>query len=80
MKINAKKFFLTKKSLYLCAGNDAKTKTNIMKNPIIKNLEIVITQLDQRIGGTIDIDKLEMLKRAREESMKSLTTLTYIYQ
>ena len=28
MKINAKKFFLTKKSLYLCAGNDAKTKTN----------------------------------------------------
>jgi len=51
-----------------------------MKNPIIKNLEIVVTQLDQRIGGTIDIEKLEMLKRARQESMKSLTTLTYIYQ
>jgi hypothetical protein len=46
----------------------------------IKTLKIVIDQIDTQIANSLDGDKLDMLVRAKNESMTLLRTLTYIYQ
>ena len=46
----------------------------------IKTLEIVIDQIDEQIANSLDRDEVVMLKRAKNESMILLRTLTYIYQ
>jgi len=76
MKINAKKFFLTKKSLYLCAGNDAKTKTNIMTylqatNEANKALDLSLEalnngQLSEYVKLQKQVDYLNEVARALE--------------
>ncbi len=50
-----------------------------MKNTI-KNLESVIDDIDTQIKNSLDRDEVVMLKRAKQESMTLLRTLTYIYQ
>ena len=46
----------------------------------IKTLENVIDQIDTQIENSLDRDEVVMLKRAKNESMVLLRTLTYIYQ
>ena len=46
----------------------------------IKTLETVIDQIDEQTASCSDGDKLNMLVRAKNESMILLRTLTYIYQ
>ena len=46
----------------------------------IKTLETVIDQIDEQIANSLDRDEVVMLKRAKNESMILLRTLTYIYQ
>ena len=51
-----------------------------MKNTMIIQLENVIDQIDTQIANSLDRDEVCMLKRAKNESMILLRTLTYIYQ
>ena len=46
----------------------------------IKNLADVIDDIDTQIANSLDRDEVCMLKRAKNESMVLLRTLTYIYQ
>ena len=46
----------------------------------IKNLADVIDDIDAQIANSLDRDEVCMLKRAKNESMILLRTLTYIYQ
>ena len=47
---------------------------------MIIQLENVIDQIDTQIANSLDRDEVCMLKRAKQESMTLLRTLTYIYQ
>ena len=51
-----------------------------MKNTMIIQLENVIDQINIQIASSLDRDEVCMLKRAKNESMILLRTLTYIYQ